>query len=101
MIYLLTKKAGDLESGTFASLDEEGTPIIQFFADKDDAITYSTYLEAIDQEIEVSEIDEEHLEKFCSVVGYAYTIVDKGDIVIPRLETMQHTLVNFFGNDFI
>ena len=100
-MYLLTKKEGDLESGTFASVDEEGTPIIQFFEDKDDAITYSTYLEAIDQEIAVSEIDEENLEKFCSVVGYAYTIVDKGEMVIPRLETMTHSMVNFFSDDFI
>ena len=92
-MYLLTKEEGDLESGAFASMDDEGTPIVQFFANKDDAITYNTMLEAIGQKVEITEIDGEMLDKFCGMLGHAYTVVDEGDIVIPRLETLQHSLV--------
>ena len=38
--------------------------------------------------------DEEMLQKFCGVLGHAYTVVDEGEIVIPRIETLQHALVN-------
>ena len=93
-MYILTKREGDLESGAYASVDDEGTPIVQFFVNKDDAITYNTMLEALDQEIAVTEIDGDYLEKFCSVIGHAYTIVDEGEIVIPKLETMTHTLIS-------
>ena len=42
-MYLLTKKEGDLESGAYASVDEDGRPIVQFFVSKDDAICYNTH----------------------------------------------------------
>ena len=93
-MYLLTKKEGDLESGAFASMDDDGTPIVQFFVNKDDAITYNTMLEAIDQNICVTEIDPEMLEKFCGAMGHAYSVVDEGEMVIPKLETLQHALVS-------
>ncbi len=91
-MYLLTKIEGDLESGAYASVDDDGTPIVQFFVSKDDAITYNTMLEALDQDISVTEIDSDNLEKFCSVIGHAYTIVDEGEMVIPKLETLTHRL---------
>ena len=93
-MYLLTKEEGDLESGAYASVDDDGTPIVQFFVNKADAITYNTMLEAIDQEICVTEIDPEMMDKFCGALGHAYSIVDEGEIVIPKLETLQHVLFN-------
>ena len=93
-MYLLTKKEGDLESGAFASVDDDGTPIVQFFVNKDDAITYNTMLEALDQDISVTEIDSDAYEKFCSVIGHAYTVIEEGEIVIPKLETLTHTLID-------
>ena len=93
-MFLLTKKEGDLESSAFASVDDDGTPIVQFFVNKDDAICYNTQLEAIDQEICVTEIDPDMLEKFCGALGHAYTVVDEGELVIPKLETLQHVLVS-------
>ena len=90
-MYILTKVEGDLESGAFASVDDDGTPIVQFFVNKDDAITYNTQLEALDQDIAITEIDADAYEKFCSVIGHAYTVVDEGEFVIPKLETMTHT----------
>ncbi len=101
-MYLLTKNDGDIESGAFASVDDDGTPIVQFFVNKDDAITYNTMLEAIDQDIGITEIDSEMLDKFCGVLGHAYSVADEGEIVIPRIETLQHALVNLTSfNDSI
>ena len=93
-MYLLTRTEGDLESGAYASIDDDGLPIVQFFVNKDDAITYNTMLEALDQDIAVTEIDDDALDKFCSVIGHAYTIVDEGEFVIPKLETLTHTLID-------
>ena len=92
-MYLLTKEKDDIESGAYASVDDDGTPIVQFFVSKDDAICYNTQLEAIGQEINVTEINPEMLDKFCGILGHAYTVVEEGEIVIPRLETLQHALV--------
>ena len=100
-MYLLTKEEGNIESGTFASIDDDGTPIIQFFVSKDDATTYATMLEAIGQEIKVTEIEGEMLDRFCGALGHAYSVADEGEIVIPRIETLQHALVNSLPNDFI
>ena len=91
-MYILTKIEGDLESGAYASVDDDGTPIVQFFVNKDDAIMYNTQLEALDQNIAVTEIDGDAYEKFCSVIGHAYTVVAECEFVIPKLETLTHTL---------
>ena len=100
-MYLLTKEQDNLESGTYASMDDDGHPIIQFFVNKDDAIMYNTMLEAIGQDVKVTEIESEVLEKLTGALGHAYTIVDEGDLVIPRLETLQHALVDALDfNDY-
>ena len=88
-MYYLTRKKDDMASGTFATMDTDGTRVIQFFVDKDDAITYNTYLEALDQHLYVSETHDEMVDKMCDALGEAYTIVEPGDIVIPRLETLE------------
>ena len=93
-MYLLTKKKGKLDSGVYASVDDDGTPIVQFFVEKEDAMMYNTQLEALDQEICVTEIDDDMMEKFCNVMGHAYSIVDEGDFVIPKLETLEHVILN-------
>ena len=93
-MYLLTKQKGDIESGAYATLDIDGTTIVQFFVDKDDAITYNTMLEALDQDICVSEIEDDMFDKLCSVLGHAYSVVDEGEFVIPKLETLEHVILN-------
>jgi hypothetical protein len=90
MMYLLTRKKNDIASGTFATLDDDGTRVIQFFVDKDDAVTYNTYLEALDQHLHVSETNDEMVDKMCDALGEAYTVVEPGEIVIPRLETLEN-----------
>ena len=93
-MYILTREEGNLESGAYASVDDDGTPIVQFFVNKDDAITYNTQLEALDQEISVTEIDGDAYEKFCSVIGHAYTVIEEGEFVIPKLETLTHAFID-------
>lgn len=89
-MYILTRQQDSIESGAFASVDEQGEPIVQFFVEKDDAVTYNTFLEAIGQDLHITETDSDSVDKLCSVLGYAYTIVNPGEIVIPREETLYH-----------
>ena len=93
-MYLLTKEEDNLESGVYASVDDDGEAIVQFFVNKDDAIMYNTMLEAIDQDICITEVDPEMIDKFCGVLGHAYTVAAEGEMVIPKLETLTHTLID-------
>ena len=93
-MYLLTKEEGSMESGVYASVDDDGEAIVQFFVDKDDAIMYNTMLEAIDQHICITEVDSEMVDKFCGALGHAYSVVEEGDIVIPKLETLHHVMID-------
>ena len=88
-MYLLTRKKDDVASGTFATIDTDGTRVIQFFVNKEDAMTYNTYLEALDQHLVISETHDEMVDKMCDALGEAYTIVEPGEIVYPRLETLE------------
>lgn len=89
-MFILTRKADDIESGAYASVDNDGHVIVQFFVEKDDATLYNTHLEALGQDLHVTQTKLEEVDKMCSLLGYAYTIVEPGEIVIPRLETIQN-----------
>ena len=89
-MYILTRKVDDIESGTFATIDKEGRAIIQFFVDKDDAVTYNTQLEALGQDLVITETEDDTIDKLCNVMGYAYSVVEPGEFVIPKIETLQH-----------
>ena len=89
-MFILTKKPDNIESGAFASCDDDGDTIVQFFVDKDDAVTYNTHLEALDEKLYVTETKMDDADKMCALLGYAYTVVEPGEIVIPRVETSQN-----------
>ena len=89
-MYILTKELDSIESGTFASIDKEGRAIIQFFVDKDDAVTYNTQLEALGQDLVITETEDDAIDKICNVMGYAYSVAQPGEFVIPKIETLQH-----------
>ena len=93
-MFILTKKVDDVDSCTFASMDDDGRTIIQMFVNKDDAITYNVHLEAIDQTLFVTEVEGDNLEKLCGALGHPYSIVEPGDLVIPKLESMMAYLRN-------
>lgn len=88
-MYVLTK-SGTLESGAYASIDMEGNIVVNFFEDKDDADSYNIQLEAIDQELVVTETPNEGIDKLCNLMGYAYTIIKPGQVVVPRAETIEY-----------
>ena len=93
-VYALTKIPDSLDQGLYATVDEEGNTVIQLFVDEDDAISYNVHLEALDQGLHVTAIEQaEHVDKLCEMMGYAYTITQPGEVVVPRAETLQH----FFG----
>ena len=92
-MFLITRKQDDIESGAYASVDNDGGAIIQFFVDKDDAITYTTHLEALGESLCVTDAGTDDVDKLCGILGYPYTIVEPGEIVIPRLETLQHDVL--------
>lgn len=90
-MFVLTKLEDKLDGGLYATTDAEGNIIVQVFIDKDDALCYNTHLEAIDQGLFVTEIQESYkIQKLCEMMGYAYTIVNKGQVVVPRIETFQN-----------
>jgi|TARA_R110001592_G_scaffold349743_1_gene645291 hypothetical protein len=93
-MFLLTKESNDIESGAYATVDSDGTTIVQFFVDKDDAITYNTLLEAIGEDLHVTETKDDNVDKLCDVLGFAYTVVEPGEVVFPRIETLQSDLFN-------
>lgn len=87
-MFVLTREEGSFESGTYATYDVDGITMLQFFVDKDDAMTYNEQLSAIGYELSVTETPDESVDKICDMLGYAYTIVEPGEVVIPRFETM-------------
>ena len=92
-MYLLTKKEGSIESGAFATVDNEGTTIVQFFVDRDDAVSYNIQLEAIGQELFITETKDDNVDRLCDVMGYAYSVVEPGEVIFPRIETIQNELL--------
>lgn len=91
-MYILTRKQDSIESGAYATVDGDGDTIIQFFTTEDDATTYLTHLEALGQDLCITETDEESVDKLCNVLGYAYNVVEPGEIVIPKIETLMNEL---------
>ena len=89
-MYLLTREENNIESGAYASIDDGGLPIVQFFVDKDDAEMYNVHLEALGHELHVTETTNDVVDKICGIHGHAYTIVQPGEVVIPRFETLQY-----------
>ena len=95
-MYFLTRQKDSMDNGVYATKDDDGTTVIQFFVNRDDATTYNTQLSAVGYDLEVSETPDEAVEKLSEALGYAYTVVEPGEIVIPRLETLQHVLDDLF-----
>lgn len=91
-MFMLTKEEGDIESGAYATHDTDGVTIVQFFVDKEDAMTYNEQLKAIGYELSITETPDENIDKICDLLGYAYTVAEPGDIVIPRIETLFNSI---------
>ena len=95
-MYFLTKLENSVESGVYATKDDDGTTCVQLFVNKDEAVMYNDQLASVGYELQISEAPDEHIDKMCEALGYAYTVAEPGDIVIPRLEILQDTIGSFF-----
>ncbi len=91
-MFMLTRDGKNLENGAYATHDSDGVTVIQFFVDKDDAISYNTQLEAVGYKLNVTETPDESVVKMCDLLGYAYTIVEPGEIIVPRTETLMNEI---------
>ena len=87
-MFMLTRDKDNLESGAYATHDTDGVTVVQFFVDKDDAISYNVQLEAVGYKLSITETPDESIDKLCDLLGYAYTIVQPGEIIVPRAETL-------------
>ena len=92
-MFILTRNEGSIESGAYATLDTDGITMVQFFVDKDDAITYNNLLSAVGYDLNVTETPDDSIDKLCEMLGYAYTVAEPGDVVFPRAETMLEGLL--------
>lgn len=84
-MFLLTKD-GTVQSGAYATRDSSGDIVVQFFELEDDAISYNVHLTALGQDLVVTECQAEHIDKLCDIMGYAHTIIEAGQVVVPRYE---------------
>ena len=87
-MFMLTRMKGDIESGTYATKSEDGSTVVQFFVDRDDAVCYNDQLSAVGYNLQITETPDEAVDKLCEALGYAYTVVEPGQIVIPKMETI-------------
>ena len=87
-MFMLTRKKDDIESGTYATKSEDGSTVVQFFVDRDDAVCYNDQLSAVGYNLQITETPDEAVDKLCEALGYAYTVVEPGQIVIPKMETI-------------
>jgi hypothetical protein len=87
-MYMLTKDKNDIESGAYATMDTDGVTIVQFFVDKDDALTYNELLTAVGYDLHVTKTPDDRVDQLCDLLGYAYTVAEPGDVVVPRTETL-------------
>ena len=93
-MYMLTKEEGSIESGAYATKDNDGVTVVQFFVDKDDAVCYTEQLKACNYELEITEVPDEAVDKLCDALGFAYTIAEPGDLIMPRMEILETLLTD-------
>ena len=93
-MYMLTREKDSIESGAYATRDTDGVTVVQFFEDKDDAMCYNEQLRACNYELEVTEVPDEAIDKLCDALGYAYTVAEPGELVMPRMEILETLLTD-------
>lgn len=82
MFVVTSKKSG----GVYAinSQKHKGRTVL-IFEENDDAVRYVELLDAngFDDELEVTEIEEDMVIRNCETFDYDYTIIDKNNFVVP------------------
>lgn len=82
-MYMLSANNGQ-DSGAFALEEEDGTKLIYFFEEEEDAERYLGLLEADDYpDMIIVEVDKEVAIKACKLYNYSYAIITPKDLVFP------------------
>lgn len=98
-LFAITNNPDEPTAGLYATVDSDGATTVQLFVSEDDAISYNTQLEAIGQDLHVSEIsDSNNIDKLCGVLGFAFTIIQPGEVVVPRYETRASDFQFYLDN---
>ena len=98
-LYAITNNPDDPSAGMYATQDAEGNVVVQLFAEEDDAMSYNVQLEALGQELHVREIkDSTNIDKLCEIMGYAFTIIQPGEVVVPRYETQEADFQDYLND---
>ena len=94
-VYVITNEPSNPTGGLYAVTDDDGNTVVQMFLDEDDAISYNVHLEALGQDLHVHRIgDGTSIHHLCEIMGYAFVIIPKGEVVVPRTETLQFDLID-------
>lgn len=94
-VYVITNEPTNPTGGLYAIYDDEGGTVVQMFLDEDDAISYNVHLEALGQNLHVRKIEDgTTIHHLCEIMGYAFVIIPKGEVVVPRLETLKSDLID-------
>ena len=92
-VYVISISETDPTTGMYAVHDEDGETMVQVFLDKDDAECYNIHLEALGQDLHVCEVkDGESVYHLCEMMGYGSATINKGEVVVPRMETIKADL---------
>jgi hypothetical protein len=89
ILYVLSPGGDIYNDGVYASVSVDGTREVIIFTNNDDAIRYQLQLEAIDVPMDVVEVETSELTTYCELNGFAYVIVEEGELVFPRIETLS------------
>tara|TARA_B100000287_G_scaffold106965_1_gene99229 strand:- start:356 stop:616 length:261 start_codon:yes stop_codon:yes gene_type:complete len=83
MFILVDKKTG----GVYAVKNRSSIKTVHMFQQKEDAERYMTLLESnnYSKPLELMDIDIDAVAINCEKFGYAYSIVNKDDLIIPPL----------------
>ena len=94
-VYVITNEPNNPTGGLYAVQDDEGGTVVQMFLDEDDAISYNVHLEALGQELHVRRVENgDTIHRLCEIMGYAFVVVPRGEVVVPRFETLKSDLID-------
>ena len=81
MFVLTDKKTG----GIYAVNSKDLSKTVTVFEDSDDAERYVGLLQAddYDEDLEVTEVDQDVIAINCNTYGYTYSVVKKDDLIVP------------------
>jgi len=100
--FILTKTPEEPAGAMYATVGEDHETVVQIFLDEDAATSYNVYLEALDSGLHVVELEDiDMIARICDVKGYAYTLIVRDHVVVPRVETQKYEILNAFKSDSI